>query len=72
MPQNAETALKKFGIKVREIRTREGITQRELAFSLGMEISQISRIERGLINTGVLNVLRIAEFLQVSPKEFFD
>jgi transcriptional regulator with XRE-family HTH domain len=37
-----------------------------------MEISQISRIERGLINTGVLNIIHIAEFLQVSPKEFFD
>jgi transcriptional regulator with XRE-family HTH domain len=72
MPQKDKTALRKFGSRVREIRTAKGVTQRELAFSLGMEISQISRIERGLINTGVLNIIHIAEFLQVSPKDFFD
>lgn len=67
-----KTFLEFFGKNLKAVRLRKEVTQKELAFSLGMEISQISRIERGLINTGIANVYRIARFLQVHPKELFE
>ena len=42
-----------------------------LAFMLDIEISQITRIERGIINTSILNILKIIDALEVSATEFF-
>jgi transcriptional regulator with XRE-family HTH domain len=64
--------LKNFGKRVKSLRLRENFTQEKLAFTLGMEISQISRIERGIINTSLLNIIKIAETLNISPCELFD
>ncbi|QIY91070.1 helix-turn-helix domain-containing protein [Chryseobacterium gallinarum] len=35
-----------------------------------MEISQITRIERGIINTSILSLMRIADALEISISEF--
>ena len=40
-----------FGNTLRKLRLERGFTQEQLANELGVEISQISRIERGVINT---------------------
>jgi len=37
------------------------MTQKELAFDLDIEISQITRIETGKINTSILNLFKIAK-----------
>ena len=47
------------------------ITEKELAFILDVEISQITRIERGVINTSILTILKIAEALEMSASELF-
>ena len=36
-----------------------------------MEYSQISRIERGIINTSISHVFAIAKALKVEPSELF-
>ncbi|SIQ72630.1 Helix-turn-helix [Chryseobacterium sp. RU37D] len=36
-----------------------------------VEISQITRIERGIINTSVLNLMKITDALEISMSEFF-
>jgi len=61
-----------FGKNLRKLRQQQGFTQAQLANDLGAEISQISRIERGIINTSVGNVNAIATALQVDPREFFN
>ncbi|SDC90715.1 helix-turn-helix domain-containing protein [Niabella drilacis] len=66
-----EQILKDFGKRLRSIRLRKNFTQEKLAFTIGMEISQISRIERGIINTSLLNIIKIAETLEVLPGELF-
>jgi len=63
--------LKKFGKRFRYNRVIKGYTQEKLAFELGVEISQISRIERGLINTSVYLIYRAADVLEVPPSDFF-
>jgi len=39
---------------------------------LGVEISQISRIERGVINTSIGNINAIAKTLKVPVSELFE
>jgi len=54
------------------LRLKEGLTQQQLAFEAGLELSQISRIERGLINTSVSQLFIIAKTLDLTPKDLFD
>lgn len=61
-----------FGKNLRKHRIAQGFTQAQLANDIGAEISQISRIERGIINTSVGNVNAIAIALQVDLKELFN
>ncbi len=63
--------LKKFGNNLRNIRKKKGMTQEQLANDLGIEISQISRIERGILNTSINNVFNISKVLDVSICDLF-
>jgi transcriptional regulator with XRE-family HTH domain len=45
--------IKKFGKNLKELRRRKKISQEELAYRTGLELSQIGRIERGTINTSI-------------------
>lgn len=62
--------LKKIGERLQELRLQKNLTQKELAFILDIEISQITRIERGVINTSVLSLMRISDALEMSISEF--
>ena len=59
------------GLRIRKLRLKTGLTQGQLAFECGIELSQISRIERGVINTSITTVYKIAEVLEISVKELF-
>lgn len=61
-----------FGENLRKHRKRKGFTQEQLANDLGIEISQISRIERGVINTSIGNAHSICLVLKIDIKELFD
>ena len=63
--------IKKFGIRLRELRKTKGISQEKLAGDTGFELSQIGRIERGEINTSISHVAAIAKALKVKPEELF-
>jgi len=61
-----------FGQNLKKIRKEKGFTQEQLAIDLDIEISQISRIERGVINTSVGNVNAIARVLRVEYSDLFN
>ena len=63
--------IKKFGLRLRELRKTKGISQEQLAGDTGFELSQIGRIERGEINTSISHVAAIAKALKVKPDELF-
>lgn len=71
MLENNDIQLKKIGKRIKELRLQKRMTQKELAFQLDVEISQITRIERGIINTSILNILKICNVLEITPSEFF-
>jgi len=61
-----------FGKQLQKVRLDKGFTQAQLANDLGVEISQISRIERGVINTSIGNINAIAKILKVPVSELFE
>ncbi|MGO3812680.1 helix-turn-helix domain-containing protein [Mesonia sp.] len=61
-----------FGQNLKKLRKQKGFTQEQLAIDLNIEISQISRIERGVINTSIGNVNAIAKVLKIDHKELFE
>lgn len=65
------TILKSFGKNLRLTRLAKGFTQEQLANELGVEISQISRIERGVINTSITTLYSISKVLNVDVSELF-
>lgn len=67
-----EVGIKAFGTHLREVRLYEGFAQEQLAYTSDLEPSQISRIERGIINTSISLVFLIAAALGVHPKQLFD
>ena len=65
-----DEALKIIGANIRKYRLAKGLTQIELAFECGdIDWSQISRMERGLVNFSISYLLLIAEILGISSKE---
>lgn len=64
--------LKTFGKRLKQLREEKGISQAQLAFEAEIQISQISRIERGLINTTISNAKLIAKVLEIPLKDLFD
>lgn len=61
-----------LGKRIKEIRRQQKISQDQLAFESGVSKNQISRIERGEINTGISTLFVLAEILNVPIKELFD
>ncbi len=65
------TAHAAFGLKIREIRNRRGISQESLALRCALDRTYLSGIERGVRNPSLTNVLKIAAALDVHPSELF-
>lgn len=72
MGQKDEIFLKQFGEHLRKVRKARGFTQAQLANDMDVEISQISRIERGILNTSISTIKAIADTLDIPLKELFD
>jgi len=64
--------VKAVGKRVRQLRLQRNISQAQLAADCDIEISQVSRIERGVINTSLSQINNIAKNLKVHPKDLLD
>lgn len=61
-----------FGRNLKKLRKQKGFSQSQLAFEAGIQISQISRIERGLINTTIVNAKLLSKVLDVPLVDLFN
>jgi transcriptional regulator with XRE-family HTH domain len=61
-----------FGPNLRRHRRAAGYTQEELADRAGLHRTQISLLERGLRNPGLLVLARLAGALEVEPNALFE
>lgn len=63
---NKEVLLKDLGEKIRIVRKDKGITQVQLAHSIGKDQQSIQRLETGNINPSYIYLQEIAEGLNMS------
>jgi len=61
--------LQHFGKNLKEARNHKGISQEELALSLGFDRTYISMIERGKRNPSLFTIYKIAHFLDTTVAE---
>jgi len=59
--------LKQFGEKVRELRTKKGLSQEELAELSGLHRTYISSLELSKRNVSLVNIHALAKALGISP-----
>lgn len=69
-----EKILISVGSKIKEIRLDKGLSQLDLVGKMdgNIDVTNISRIEKGRTNPTVYTLFRIALALEVHPKEFLD
>lgn len=60
------------GAKIRKIRITKGLSIQNLAYEIGIEYTQLSRIERGKINTSIYQLFVISRSLQVDFAEIIE
>jgi transcriptional regulator with XRE-family HTH domain len=59
----------RFGAAVRELRSARGWSQEDLAAAVKLHRTYVGSVERGERNVSLLNIVRLAEALGVSPSE---
>ena len=61
----------RFGERLREIRTKKGVSQEALAELAGLHRTYVSSIERGERTISIVNIAKLAEALEVPIRDFF-
>lgn len=63
---------KEFSLRLARLRYLKGVSARDMSLSLGQNPGYINNIERGKAMPSMEGFFYICEYLNVTPKEFFD
>ena len=69
---SGETFLINLGIHIRQIRERKNLSQQNLADICDLPKTTIGRIERAEMNTTIKTLVKIANALEIEPKELLN
>lgn len=61
-----------FGRRLTEVRKLKGWSQEQLALESGVARSYLSGVERGLRNVALLNIVKLAQTLEVPVASLFE
>ena len=64
--------LLKLGEKIAEKRKAAGLSQNALAIKCDMDRQNMHKIEKGSVNISILTLKKIADALNIPPKELLD
>ena len=67
-----ETFIINLGVHIRQLRDKKKLSQQDLANDCSIPKSQIARIERAQINTTIKTLIKIANALEIEPKELLN
>lgn len=67
-----EEGIQTLAKNIRKYRKEKGITIEDLANKVGVDYSQISRMERGIVNPNVSIVFDIAKVLEIEPYKLLE
>jgi len=62
----------KIGCNIRKTRKAKNLTIKDLAFCADIEYTQVSRIERGKLNTSAYNLYIISKALEINISNLFE
>lgn len=60
-----------FGLQLKALRKKKGLSQEQLGLIAGLDRTYISGIERGVRNVSLINIFRIAKALNVRAYDLF-
>jgi transcriptional regulator with XRE-family HTH domain len=69
--QKELTELQIIGLNIRKLREEQSISRQQLAYEIETTEKQLSRIEYGEINSGIMNYIKIARVLNISIEQLF-
>ncbi len=61
----------KVGIRIREMRVKVSMSQKDLAYSSDLDRSYLASVESGQRNISIVNLGKIANSLNISLSELF-
>jgi len=61
-----------LGKRIRELRTRTGLSQEKFALKIGMDRTYFASVEAGKRNISICNITKIADGLGVTLSELFE
>lgn len=62
---------KKLGERIKEFRSKTGLSQEKFALSIGMDRTYFASVEAGRRNISIRNIKKIADGLGISLSELF-
>ena len=71
MSELYQNELKRFGMRLAEIRKQKGWTQERLALESELGRSYLGGVERGLRNISLINIVRLAKSLDIPVSQLF-
>lgn len=63
---------KDFALRLAQLRTKKGVSQRFMSLEIGQNQNYINHIESGQGTPSLAGIFYICEFLGITPSEFFD
>ena len=67
-----EEFISKLGIHIRQLREKKNISQQNLADLSNMPKTTIGRIERAEVSVTIKSLIKIANALEIEPKDIID
>lgn len=67
-----EIAIKLFGLRIKQLRVEEGISQEALAHNTGFHRTYIGMLERGERNISLSHIAVFAKYFQLSLSQLLD
>ena len=61
----------KIGLRIKDLREKANMSQKDLAYTADLDRSYIASIENGQRNVSIVNIEKIANALNVTLKELF-
>ena len=63
---------KEFALRLATLRTKKGVSARDMSLSIGQNPGYINNIESGKSSPSLAGIFYICEYLGITPSEFFD